>query len=107
MRRARYKTNSVRGETKVPSPQPYAHLLSPWQIRHSRIANRVIFGPVCPTWVRSPHEGVFRGLRNGAAPAKMLRKATYRNTSTARLFRNAGFTRLEQKSIPDDRDETA
>jgi len=29
------------------------------QIRHTRIANRVIFGPVCPTWVRSPHEGVF------------------------------------------------
>ena len=43
----------------MPSPQPYAHLLSPWQIRHTRIANRVIFGPVCPTWVRSPHEGVF------------------------------------------------
>jgi hypothetical protein len=43
----------------LPSPQPYAHLLSPWQIRHTRIANRVIFGPVCPTWVRSPHEGVF------------------------------------------------
>ena len=43
----------------MPSTQPYSHLFSPWQIRHTRIANRVIFGPVCPTWVRSPHEGVF------------------------------------------------
>ena len=44
---------------KVPSTKPYAHLFSPWQVRHTKIANRVIFGPVCPTWVRSPHEGVF------------------------------------------------
>ena len=43
----------------MPSTQPYSHLFSPWQIRHTRIANRVIFGPVCPTWVRIPHEGVF------------------------------------------------
>jgi 2,4-dienoyl-CoA reductase-like NADH-dependent reductase (Old Yellow Enzyme family) len=43
----------------VASTQPYSHLFSPWQIRHTRIANRVIFGPVCPTWVRSAHEGVF------------------------------------------------
>ena len=43
----------------MPSTRPYAHLFSPWQIRHTRISDRVIFGPVCPTWVRSPHEGVF------------------------------------------------
>ena len=29
----------------------------------------------------------------------MLRKATYRNTSTARLFRNAGSTKLEQNQF--------
>jgi len=38
---------------------PYPRLLSPWRVRHTTIANRVVFGPVCPTWVRSPHEGVF------------------------------------------------
>ncbi len=38
---------------------PYPRLLSPLRIRNTTIANRVIFGPVCPTWVRSPHEGVF------------------------------------------------
>src|SRR4029077_4224731 len=59
MRGRARKRKSVKGGTTVPSTQPYAHLLSPWQIRHTRIANRVIFGPVCPTWVRSPHEGVF------------------------------------------------
>ena len=37
----------------------YPNLFSPWQLRHTRISNRVIFGPVCPTWVRSPHEGIF------------------------------------------------
>jgi 2,4-dienoyl-CoA reductase-like NADH-dependent reductase (Old Yellow Enzyme family)/thioredoxin reductase len=37
----------------------YPNLFSPWQLRHTRIANRVVFGPVCPTWVRSPHEGIF------------------------------------------------
>src|SRR6202161_3590554 len=52
MCRARWEMKCVGGETKVPSPQPYAHLFSPWQIRHTKIANRVIFGPVCPTWVR-------------------------------------------------------
>lgn len=41
------------------SSSAYPRLMSPWQIRHTRIENRVIFGPVCPTWVRSPHEGVF------------------------------------------------
>ena len=37
----------------------YPNLFSPWQLRHTRISNRVIFGPVCPTWVRSAHEAVF------------------------------------------------
>jgi 2,4-dienoyl-CoA reductase-like NADH-dependent reductase (Old Yellow Enzyme family)/thioredoxin reductase len=37
----------------------YRHLFSPLRIRHTTLANRVIFGPVCPTWVRSPHEGIF------------------------------------------------
>jgi len=37
----------------------YPHLFSPWQIRHTQIANRVAFGPVCPTWVRNSHEAVF------------------------------------------------
>jgi 2,4-dienoyl-CoA reductase-like NADH-dependent reductase (Old Yellow Enzyme family)/thioredoxin reductase len=43
----------------VPDTSRYTHLFSPWRIRNTTIANRVIFGPVCPTWVRSPHEGVF------------------------------------------------
>jgi 2,4-dienoyl-CoA reductase-like NADH-dependent reductase (Old Yellow Enzyme family) len=38
---------------------PYTHLFSPLRIRHTTIPNRVMFAPVCPTWVRSPHEGVF------------------------------------------------
>ena len=37
----------------------YPHLFSPLRIRHTTIPNRVMFAPVCPTWVRSPHEGVF------------------------------------------------
>ena len=37
----------------------YTHLLSPLRIRHTTIPNRVVFAPVCPTWVRSPHEGIF------------------------------------------------
>ena len=37
----------------------YRHLLSPLRIRNTTLPNRVIFGPVCPTWVRSPHEGIF------------------------------------------------
>jgi len=37
----------------------YPKLFSPWQLRHTRIANRVVFGPVCPTWVRNAHEGIF------------------------------------------------
>lgn len=37
----------------------YRHLFSPLRIRNTTLANCVIFGPVCPTWVRSPHEGIF------------------------------------------------
>ncbi len=41
------------------STGPYTRLLSPLRIRHTTIPNRVVFAPVCPTWVRSPHEGIF------------------------------------------------
>jgi 2,4-dienoyl-CoA reductase-like NADH-dependent reductase (Old Yellow Enzyme family)/pyruvate/2-oxoglutarate dehydrogenase complex dihydrolipoamide dehydrogenase (E3) component len=37
----------------------YTRLLSPLRIRYTTIPNRVVFAPVCPTWVRSPHEGIF------------------------------------------------
>ena len=43
----------------MPNPRAYPHLFSPWQLRHTRIANRVIFGPVCPTWVVNAHDAVF------------------------------------------------
>ncbi len=39
--------------------QSYPNLFSAWHLRHTRIANRVVFGPVCPTWVRNAHEGIF------------------------------------------------
>jgi 2,4-dienoyl-CoA reductase-like NADH-dependent reductase (Old Yellow Enzyme family)/thioredoxin reductase len=39
--------------------QSYPKLFSAWQLRHTRVANRVVFGPVCPTWVRNAHEGIF------------------------------------------------
>jgi 2,4-dienoyl-CoA reductase-like NADH-dependent reductase (Old Yellow Enzyme family)/pyruvate/2-oxoglutarate dehydrogenase complex dihydrolipoamide dehydrogenase (E3) component len=45
--------------TTVTDNGPYPHLFSPLRIRHTTIPNRVMFAPVCPTWVRSPHEGVF------------------------------------------------
>ena len=38
---------------------PYRHRFSPLKIRNSTLLNRAIFGPVCRTWVRSPHEGIF------------------------------------------------
>jgi len=38
---------------------PYPHLFSEWQIRNTTVANRVVFAPTCPTWVRSPYEGRF------------------------------------------------
>jgi 2,4-dienoyl-CoA reductase-like NADH-dependent reductase (Old Yellow Enzyme family)/thioredoxin reductase len=37
----------------------YPNLFSPWTIRNTRIANRVVFAPTCPVWVRSPYEGAF------------------------------------------------
>jgi 2,4-dienoyl-CoA reductase-like NADH-dependent reductase (Old Yellow Enzyme family)/thioredoxin reductase len=37
----------------------YPHLFSEWQIRHTKIANRVVFAPTCPTWVTTPYEGKF------------------------------------------------
>jgi 2,4-dienoyl-CoA reductase-like NADH-dependent reductase (Old Yellow Enzyme family) len=37
----------------------YRHLFSPLRIRNTTLPNRVVFAPVCPTWVRSPHEGIF------------------------------------------------
>jgi 2,4-dienoyl-CoA reductase-like NADH-dependent reductase (Old Yellow Enzyme family)/thioredoxin reductase len=40
-------------------PSPYPLLFSPWSIRHTEIANRVVFAPTCPTWVADPHEGIF------------------------------------------------
>jgi 2,4-dienoyl-CoA reductase-like NADH-dependent reductase (Old Yellow Enzyme family)/thioredoxin reductase len=51
--------SSSNGETTVTSTGPYTRLLSPLRIRHTTIPNRVVFAPVCPTWVRSPHEGIF------------------------------------------------
>jgi 2,4-dienoyl-CoA reductase-like NADH-dependent reductase (Old Yellow Enzyme family) len=46
-------------ETVADHIQSYPNLFSPWQLRHTPIANRVVFGPVCPTWVRNAHEGTF------------------------------------------------
>ena len=37
----------------------YPHLFSEWQIRNTRIPNRVVFAPTCPTWVTNPYEGMF------------------------------------------------
>ena len=45
---------------------PYRHLMAPLRIRNTTLPNRVVFAPVCPTWVRSPHEGIFT---EQAAPA--------------------------------------
>src|SRR6476660_251806 len=45
--------------TTVTDNGPYPHVFLPLRIRHTTIPNRVMFAPVCPTWVRSPHEGVF------------------------------------------------
>ena len=50
---------TVRGEATVADTGSYRHLFSPLRIRNTTLPNRVIFGPVCPTWVRSPHEGIF------------------------------------------------
>ena len=37
----------------------FPNLFSKWRIRYTEISNRVVFAPLCPTWVRSPHEGAF------------------------------------------------
>jgi 2,4-dienoyl-CoA reductase-like NADH-dependent reductase (Old Yellow Enzyme family)/NADPH-dependent 2,4-dienoyl-CoA reductase/sulfur reductase-like enzyme len=47
------------GETTVTDAGAYRHLFSPLRIRNTTLPNRVIFAPLCPTWVRSPHEGIF------------------------------------------------
>jgi 2,4-dienoyl-CoA reductase-like NADH-dependent reductase (Old Yellow Enzyme family)/thioredoxin reductase len=47
------------GGNAVTDSGPYRHLFSPLRIRNTTLPNRVVFGPVCPTWVRSPHEGIF------------------------------------------------
>jgi 2,4-dienoyl-CoA reductase-like NADH-dependent reductase (Old Yellow Enzyme family)/thioredoxin reductase len=52
-------SKSHQGETTVIAAGSYRHLFSPLRIRNTTLPNRVIFGPVCPTWVRSPHEGIF------------------------------------------------
>ena len=39
--------------------EKYPNLLSQWRIRHTTIANRVVFAPTCPTWVKDPYEGIF------------------------------------------------
>ncbi len=41
------------------STDTYPHLFSSLRIRNTTLPNRVAFAPVCPTWVRSPHEGIF------------------------------------------------
>jgi hypothetical protein len=33
----------------------YRHLLSPLRIRNTTLPSHIVFGPVCPTWVRSLH----------------------------------------------------
>ena len=37
----------------------YPHLFSEWQIRSTRIKNRVVFPPTCPSWVSDPWNGIF------------------------------------------------
>jgi 2,4-dienoyl-CoA reductase-like NADH-dependent reductase (Old Yellow Enzyme family)/thioredoxin reductase len=37
----------------------YPRLFSEWTIRNTRLANRVVFAPTCPTWVADPYEGIF------------------------------------------------
>lgn len=38
---------------------PYPHLFSEWQLRHTTMANRIVFAPTCPTWVADPTQGIF------------------------------------------------
>src|SRR5262245_57358300 len=37
----------------------YPHLFSEWQIRSTRLKNRVVFPPTCPSWVSDPWNGLF------------------------------------------------
>ncbi len=37
----------------------YPNLFSEWQIRTTRIKNRVVFPPTCPSWVSDPWNGLF------------------------------------------------
>ena len=41
---------------------PYPHLFSEWQIRKTRIKNRVVFPPTCPTWVADPLNATFTDM---------------------------------------------
>jgi 2,4-dienoyl-CoA reductase-like NADH-dependent reductase (Old Yellow Enzyme family)/thioredoxin reductase len=34
-------------------------LFSEWKLRNTRLSNRIVFAPTCPTWVANPVEGVF------------------------------------------------
>jgi 2,4-dienoyl-CoA reductase-like NADH-dependent reductase (Old Yellow Enzyme family) len=38
---------------------PYPLLFSEWQLRTTRIKNRVVFPPTCPSWVSDPWNGLF------------------------------------------------
>jgi 2,4-dienoyl-CoA reductase-like NADH-dependent reductase (Old Yellow Enzyme family)/thioredoxin reductase len=54
-----FLNKSHQGKRTVTDAGSYRHLFSPLRIRNTTLPNRVIFAPVCPTWVRSPHEGIF------------------------------------------------
>jgi len=40
----------------------YPHLFSEWQIRHTRIKNRVVFPPTCATWIADPWTAAFTDM---------------------------------------------
>ena len=47
----------------VSDPHPkYPTLFEPWRIRHTEIANRIVFPPTCPSWVNNPWDGVFTDM---------------------------------------------
>ncbi len=37
----------------------YPRLFSEWTIRNTKIKNRIVFPPTCPTWVSDPWNGLF------------------------------------------------
>jgi 2,4-dienoyl-CoA reductase (NADPH2) len=41
------------------SASAYPLLFAEWKLRKTRIPNRLVFAPTCPTWVANPVEGVF------------------------------------------------